>query len=182
MVLEILKWAGITVGLIGGVIVLLRTVFAVNKWIIHVNAHTDSAEEIKGKIDDLQTTLERKIDRVMNIAVLAFVRSRNEPVVETKSPPRLAKFGKEISSELKLESVAQGLARELAQQIIDKEDYEIHEFSANFARGEYIPSSQDDENFKKYSFSKGVPREIILEVLAIELRDKLLQLKRANST
>ena len=94
--------------------------------------------------------------------------------LSSKSPIQLTKFGNEISRTLDFQATAKELAPKLRQRAAGKLKYDIQTLSFDFIRREYQPSREVEVRMKTYSYDEGVAMEIILDVLAVELRNQLL--------
>ena len=90
---------------------------------------------------------------------------------------RLTEFGKELSECVRAREWAEELAPSLSEEARTKVPYEVQEMCDEYAKA--LPSegmeSDREKQLKDCAFKKGVPIDTILQVLAIELRDQLLQ-------
>ena len=138
-----------------------------------------TTSEVKVTMANLQISVDQKLDAMRallaNVILNAIPKAKGSSATETNSPLTLSKLGRKISKDLDLEVIAHKLADDLKEQAIGLEDFEIHELSTSFIRKEYKPSADVDRLFKKYVYNEDIPRLVILEVLALVLRDKLLK-------
>ena len=71
------------------------------------------------------------------------------------------------------------MARELAPEVRPKVDgkvpYDIQEFCITYIRDEYELPSEAEERIKKYVYDTGLDVDDVLDVLAIALRDELVE-------
>ena len=74
-------------------------------------------------------------------------------------------------------ALAQGLAPRLQAQIEGKTPYEIQEKCFDYVRHEYRPPDEVETRIKTCAYDHGIKRGQVLDVLAVELRDKLLAMK-----
>ena len=126
-----------------------------------------------------QTALEETVttmqSHVIEMEMSKSSRKEGPEATESNSPRRLTKVGKDISRDLGLEVIAGELAEHMREKCSGLEDFEIHELSTSFIRKEYKPSADVDRLLKKYVYNEDIPRLVIFEVLALVLRDKLLE-------
>lgn len=54
--------------------------------------------------------------------------------------------------------------------------YEVQEFCTNYMQRVYKPPAEQDQSFKKCPYEHGIKLEQVLDVCAVELRDRLLHL------
>ena len=98
------------------------------------------------------------------------------PVATSKSPLKLSEFGQSISSEVKASDWARGKAPDLLVSVKGKHPYEIQDFcygmvfSEDFAKEDIYPLA------KECAYNRGIKVSQVQEVLALELRDALLEL------
>ena len=140
---------------VGGII------FKFGKWTGEVNSDRDRFNKfIKEVRDDIKTIL-----------------SRIPPsVVVGSSPLRLTELGEKISKEIHAKEWAKEIANDLIESVKDKQPYEIQETCIQYIDDDFDPD--DDLNIKlnASAYENGVPKEQLMKVLAIELRDRLLEL------
>ena len=95
------------------------------------------------------------------------------PSVAGDSPLRLPELGERISRTLKLSDWADRTAAEIREQVRDKSAYEIQEFCFNYVRS-FKPDEKQDAAIKDCAFDNGIDIQGVLDVFAVELRDRLL--------
>ena len=76
--------------------------------------------------------------------------------------------------------IVNSLALELRARAEGKQAYDIQELSFEFIRNKYRPSPEIDARIKQCAYENGLDRAEVLDVLAIELRDKLLDLTQPD--
>lgn len=130
--------------------------------------------EFKSTTKDFVKEIRDKLDEI-------FERLPPRPV-STSSPLRLTKLGEEISRTLNLSSWADRTAADLRDRIDDKSAYEIQEFCFSYMRDEFKPDPEQDAQIKDCAFENGIDIQGVLDVLAIELRDRLLGDKEPPET
>ena len=95
------------------------------------------------------------------------------PSVAGGSPLRLTDLGRQISRTLELSEWADRTAAQLRDEAINKSAYEIQEFCFRYVR-EFTPDAEQDAKIKDCAFENGIDVASVLDVLAVELRDRLL--------
>ena len=97
-------------------------------------------------------------------------------VLVANSPARLSDLGKEVSESIGAAAWAEQMASEFVDGMKDESAYEVQEFCMNYMRNEYAPTADEDQSFKECAGEHGIKLEQVLDVCAIELRDRLLRL------
>ena len=138
-----------------------------------------ATSELKVSVENVQVSVEQKLDAMRdlltNVILYAIPKAKGSSATETNSPLTLSDLRMKISKDLDLEVIAHKLADDLKEQAIGLEDYQIHELSIDFAHNKFVPASEVDQSIRRYSYQECIFREIIMEVLALVLRDKLLE-------
>ena len=93
------------------------------------------------------------------------------------SPIKLTDLGKSISDEVGARKTAQQLSSKLIERAKDKNPYEIQDLCFNYIRDEYVPDIKLLKKLQVCAYENGVDIDKILDVLAVELRDVLLEKK-----
>ena len=145
------------------IIILLVTVIGAvikfSRWTAAVDADRTAfkkfMEEIREKIDTI-------LDRLPPRATTAM------------SPLRLTSLGQEISKYLDAGTVADALAPGLQERTKGMDAYQIQELCLEFVRREFKPQEELDILIRTSAFEHGLKRDQILDVIAIELRERLL--------
>ena len=114
-------------------------------------------KEIRGKVDEIL----RRVPPLL-------------PMSST-SPLQLNDLGKEISAELGGAAWAERHLKIVAAKVKDFDAYEIQEHCFDYVKGEVF-SDEEKSAIRRSAFNRGFGREIIRQVLAIELRNRLLDL------
>ena len=99
-----------------------------------------------------------------------------------QSPLRLTDLGKDISGELN----AKELAKQLAPKIIEKlgtgsQAFTIQDMCFEYINEEFEPSDDVATQISKSAYEHGLKRKQVREVLAVELRDRVLKLTGAEN-
>ena len=100
----------------------------------------------------------------------------SKAVMAGQSPFELTDLGDNISRCIGAKSWANRVAQELSGQVSGKEPYEISEFSFHYIEEQFTPDREQDVLMRRCAYENAVPRSKVLNVLAVELRDKLLEL------
>ena len=149
-----------TLTAIGLIVGICTGVFKVGAWVGDVNAH-------KSNVNTLMEEVRADVKRIFGIL-------SKTPTVQSGSPLRLTPLGLDISKELDAASWAQEQAETLRSRVGGKSAGEIQEYCFTYLRDD---SKRDVELNKKIAdsaFQHGIDRQLVLDVLAIELRDVLL--------
>ena len=117
--------------------------------------------EIGGKIDKLQENVHE---------LLGVVRG----VSKTGGPLKLTELGSKVAGCLESRGIFQNVEPLLRGRIHEKQPYEIHDICFEYVHGELDPSPEMEAAIRSCAYEKGVKREDVLQVMAIELRDRLL--------
>ena len=75
---------------------------------------------------------------------------------------------------LGIQGIFQDIEPLLRDRIDGKQPYEIHDICFEYIHGELHPSPEIDVVIRLCAYENGVTRQAVLEVMAIELRDRLL--------
>ena len=117
--------------------------------------------EIGGKIDKLQENVHE---------LLGMARGVSKP----GSPLKLTELGNKVAKCLEAKGVFRDIEPLLRDRIHEKQPYEIHDICFEYIHGELDPSPEMEAAIRLCAYENGVKREDVLEVMAIELRDRLL--------
>ena len=128
-----------------------------------------------GRVDSSLDTLAKAVAEIRE-DIKKLLHGQPSKTVTAGSPLRLTELGRKISEDLDAASIVDGLVSGLRYQAEGKHAYDIQELSFNFVRDEYEPSAGIDARIKQCAFENGIDRDEVLDVLAIELRDKLIAL------
>lgn len=94
--------------------------------------------------------------------------------VSAESPLRLTDLGREISAEIDAETVANSLAASFGRQAAEMQPYEIQDFCFDYVRDRFRPEPAQIARMRKSAYDHGVSIDVVNQVLAIELRDRLV--------
>ena len=111
------------------------------------------------------------------VGELVIMQMQNtEKTSKSESPRKLTDLGKSISEYLNAPALMQDIAHGLINETAGKEAYDIQEMCLNHVLLDYEPPPEVSVLIKRCAFEFGVHRIQVLDVLAIELRDYLLNL------
>lgn len=127
----------------------------------------------KGKVDSDRASFKEFMKEVRN-DIKEILRRLPSRTLAGGSPLRLTDLGKSISERLGTPVLAQGLAPLLQERIEGKTPYEIQEMCFDYIRHEYKPPDEVEALIKTCAYDNGIDRGQVVDVLAVELRDRLL--------
>ena len=139
---------------------------AIGRWIGAVNADRgtfgSSVEAVRDEIREIRDDI-RKL-----------LQGQPSNTVSSDSPLKLTEVGIKVSEVLDAAKLADDLAAELRPRAEGKHAYDIQELAFRFVRDEYGPDAEIESKIKQCAYDNGLNRNEVLDVLAIELRDRLL--------
>ncbi len=146
--------------LIVAALAMVGAVFRIGKWV--------------GSIDSLKETVETSIMEIKNDIKKILERLPPSTIAEG-SPLTLTELGRLVSKELKAGEWAQETANELILRVQKKEPYEVQQFCFDYVKeGRFISSDEFVREMRKIAYNHAVSIEKVEDVLAIELRDALM--------
>ena len=154
----------------GGAVLLIAGLMKFATWKGGVDEHRN---EINRTLRDLMAEIRDDIKTILG--------RLPSPSVAVGSPRRLTELGKEISRTLGLSSWADRAAADLREQVGGKSAYEIQESCFEYVRS-LSPDEAQDAAIKDCAFENGIEVRDVLDVLAVELRDRLLSDSKAPDT
>ena len=119
--------------------------------------------EIKDEITDIRTHITEIFKRLP------------EPAATGASPLQLTEFGHKLSKKLKAEGWAAELAPKLSSKVAGKQPFQIDEYAENYVRKHLSDEIKNQVAVCAYEF--GTPRDNVLTVLRVVLRDELLRIE-----
>ena len=127
----------------------------------------------KGKVDSDRASFKVFMTEVRN-DIKEILRRLPSHTITGSSPLRLTELGKSISKRLDAPALAQDLVPLLQERIKGKTPYEIQEMCFDYIRHEYKPPDEVEALIKTCAYDNGIDHGQVVDVLAVELRDKLL--------
>ena len=118
------------------------------------------------------TEIGRKLDKIQENVheLLGVVRGVSKP----GSPLKLTELGNKVANCLESMRIFQGVEPLLRDRVHGKQPYEIHDICFEYTHDEWDPSPEMEGVIRLCAYENGVKRQDVLEVMAIELRDRLL--------
>lgn len=130
--------------------------------------------EWKGKIDSDRKMFSDFMEEIRKD--IKEILTRLPPVEAAgTSPITLTEFGRSIAEEVGAREVAERLAPDVREQVRGMEPYQVQEHCLEFMTSKHAPAPELDSLINKVAYERGVKREQVLRVIAIELRDQLLE-------
>lgn len=137
-------------------------------------------EEIRKDIRDIRGNIaenrefSRKISQDVE-GIKATLGQLPSTAVSDSSPLHLTDMGESISAALQARKWAERTAAALGERVKGKRPYEIQDLSFEYVKNEFEPTEEQEVEIRTCAYEKGVKRDIVLDVLAVELRDVLLK-------
>ena len=159
-----LVWISVVVGIITVYVLLARRILLIGQW--------------KGKVDEAQSTFKTTLDSFMKEirADIKVILERMGPTTSTSgSPITLTDLGRKISARLDAGAIADSLVPKVHARVSGMQPYEVQEFRRDYIRGsEFVPTDDVKTLIMQCAFDNGLNQVQVLDVIAIELRDRLL--------
>ncbi len=153
-------------GMVSVLIAVGLLLFKAGRWTGSVDTNIDllktAVESIDGKLSRL-------------------LRLYHDPAVEGFSPLKLTELGERVSDKIGAPDIAIGIARVVSEKVVGMSDYEIQEFAKEYAQSKFEPTPIQSAALDDCAFQEGIPRDSVLSVIGIELRDRLIEMKKARN-
>ena len=140
----------------------------------------DGAAKWKGEVDADRKSFKKFMERIgRDISALrdelrTYFLEERRPLIRPGSPLELTEYGKEISKELSGETWASTISGSVTDKLRDSDAYEIQQFCFGFVESaEY--SDEERTLIREIAYRHGLTEGNILRILAIEIRDKVLE-------
>ena len=153
------------------VVVAVPTIALVISMAMWVGKHK---EWMKG-IDEFKQDTKRTLAEIRG-DIKKLLAAQPPSVLASTSPVRLTDLGKEVSKCVGAAGCAEQIAARLVDEVRGKSAYEIQEFCISYMRDGYERTSEQDRAFKECAYEHGIKLKQVLDVCAVELRDRLLHL------
>lgn len=101
---------------------------------------------------------------------------------QSQSPLQLTDHGRKISDDLSMEEWAEAHAPLLVEQVAGKDEFEFFDFCQQYVNGQFNPSDPKDIELRRVAFHRRVPRDVVIGVYAIVLRDTIIRLQSERNT
>ena len=142
-------------------------IFKTGKWVGSVNS--DSAT-FKDFINEVRDDIKKILDRLP------------AKVVASGSPIRLTDLGNQVSEKIDAKNLAGEHAQKVFNKVKDSAPYEIQEYCMEYVKEESAWAPDQLKEFGNCAYENGIPLEQVFDVIAVELRDALLELIEKHST
>ena len=156
------EWMSHPTTIIVGLVTVIGAAFKIARW-------TGSVDADRGRFDAFMEEVRADIKKILDRLPLP-------STTMSGSPLRLTDLGRRISEELDAAALAEQLAPALRDQAEGKDPYSIQELCFEYVRGKYEPPEETELRIRLLAFDNGIDREQVINVIAIELRDRLLTL------
>ena len=155
------------IGAITAFVIVGRVVFQVGQWKGEVNTDRATFKQFMAEIGEKLDKIQERIDAI-------FGRLPPPKPVASGSPLRLTALGQAISEELGVTAWATETAPNLCSRAQGKTAYKVQEMCFEYAQSEWEPSDEWDARIDDCAYSRGMERKNVLDVFAVELRNRLL--------
>ena len=132
----------------------------------------------KGKVDSDRDTFKRTLDAFMSEIrsdIKQIFKNLSPSVISSGSPLQLTDLGKRVSDIINGTALADSLVGKLREEAAGKLPYEIQEMAKRYVHEDWKLPADIRRAIMSAAYENGLKREQVLDVIAIELRDKLLQ-------
>ena len=134
--------------------------------IVKFSRWTGKVDADRASFASFMTEIRDKLDQIL----LRLPR----PEVASASPITLTDFGRSLALDVGAGEVARGLVPSLREPVRGMDPYQLQEYCLEFMADIHRPPPELDSLINKVAYDRGVKREQVLRVIAIELRDQLL--------
>ena len=159
--------AGVVASFLTAIFTAIGVAFYIGRWTGRVNTVLSSFEQ---SMTEVRQDIKRIFERLP------------PPTTSDGSPLRLTGLGEEIADTLE----SKGWAWETASSIVDKveglSNYQIQEFCSRYVREEIRETEELSRQIDECAYEKGIQRDKVLDVLMVELRDAVLDMKTENES
>ena len=154
---------------------ILTAALSIGALIFKAGGWKNSIDTAIGSIKKEIKTLNEKIDNVLSNFVV------QKPIRRAGSPLVLTEYGEEISKNSSAKNIVERISKLILDEVRGFEPYEIQAFSEEYMKKRFRPTQDENVIIKRCQYNMGINREMILhDVIALELRDKLLELTNQN--
>lgn len=161
-----------SIELLAGIVSIVAASVTVGIWVGKRSSFEKTTDKAIHRIDASVEKINENIGSMnVNVAIL----TSRKPVDESQSPTRLNEFDESISKEVRGKEWAKGIASQYVDQLEKSEPYDVQQFGYRHAQ-QFEPSQEMLAKMKKSAWENGIPIDLIRRVLALELRDALLEI------
>ena len=148
---------------IAGSIAAASTLIGIGMWIGGINHHKSA---VVAFMQEIRNDIKKIFDRLPLASVVG------------NSPLRLTELGETISKTLSVAEWAERIAGSLVDRTKGKPPYEVQNICGGYIYDEFKPDSDQDPKIKACAYENGLDERQVLDVLVVELRDRLLEAER----
>ena len=170
--------AGVIIAGLSLVSVVIGAAIGFGQWKGKVDSERESTKQ---NLLGLHRTLEGFMSEIRSDIKLIF-KSLAPSVIASGSPLRLTELGRKVSDSINGVTLADELAGNLIEDVAGKLPYEIQEMAIAYVREKWTPSNDVNRGIMSAAYENGLKREQVLDVIAIELRDRLLAMTEHNQS
>ena len=156
----VVYYIGLAVALLSVLVLAGKGIYSWGKWVERVNAAKQTLDEF---VVEIRRDIKDILDRLPNATTAA------------DSPLRLTDLGKAVSDTLDARGWAERNFECLTPRVQGREPYEVYDFCSKFVNEEYELDAEQDAKISACAYENGISRKKVLDVLVVELRDKLLE-------
>ena len=98
------------------------------------------------------------------------------------SPLQLTDLGRKISDALDAASWAVRIAPGMKHRIEGKQPYEVQDICFEYIENDFEPTGEQEAQIKACAYENGIEAKQVRDVLAVELRDRLLAMSQADQS
>ena len=146
-------------------------IFGAGQWKGKVDSDRDAFRTFMSNIRQDIDYIHSRIDDILG-------RLGGPATLKTTSPVTLTELGQSVSETLGASAWAEEQAPRLLGQVADAGAYDIQVFAYRYVEDEFMPDPATEATIKQCAYENGLRRKQVLDVLAIELRDRLLHLRQ----
>ncbi len=160
----------VTVTVLGFIVTIATIIYNKGEWKGTVNA---TLKELAQKIE----ALTKRVDKIYEV----FFERAFGKTLESHSPLKLNELGREIADKLSLDSLADTHTLFLKAKAANLGPYEIQQLCFRYAQEDLVnelleKSPEQFEAISLMAFNKGIPREDVLKIVGVLLRDRILKM------
>lgn len=140
---------------------------SIGVWVGSVNADRKSFKEFMNEVrNDIKKILARL----------------PAPTIEGGSPIRLTDLGRSVADDLDVGKWVEQVAPSLIARVKGKPPFEVQNFCFDYVKDEFEPDEKQLRKLQMCAYENGIDLDAVLDVLAVELRDRLLELSPTPAT
>lgn len=163
--MEYWHWAVI----ITAVLALIAFIFKIGTWKGGVDKHMKSVDSHMKTVADFMAEVRADIKNILG--------RLGPATVQPGSPMSLTVLGFEVSQDVGAAKWAESQAQLYTSKVKDMQAYDIQAFALEHAEVHKYDEKME-ARIKQCAYERGIQRDQVIKVLAIELRDRLLSIRR----